>query len=80
MNQNIAGSDIDGNSGKYCPSYGLYTSSSSASINPCIHLASSLTIEMISKNNGGGGNYGGDGTIAIVDNEGTIVETVHKVM
>ena len=34
----------------------------------------------ISLNNGGGGNYGGDGTIAIVDNEGTIVETVHKVM
>ena len=28
-----------------------------------LHLASSLTIETISKNNGGGGNYGGKGTI-----------------
>ena len=28
-----------------------------------IHLASSLTIETISKNNGGGGNHGGEGTI-----------------
>ena len=27
-----------------------------------IHLASSLTIETISKNNGGGGNHGGNGT------------------
>jgi len=40
----------------YC---GLRTWDSSSSI----HLASSLTIEMISKNNGGGGNYGGKGTI-----------------
>ena len=51
----------------------LYNSSSSS-----IHLASSLTIETISKNNGGGGNYGGDGTIAIVDNEGTIIETIQE--
>jgi len=43
-----------------------------------IHLASSLTIETISKNNGGGGNYGGDGTIAVVDNEGTIIETIQE--
>ena len=28
-----------------------------------IHLASSLTIESISKNNGSGGNHGGKGTI-----------------
>ena len=28
------------------------------------------------KNNGGGGNHGGEGTIAIVDNEGTIIETI----
>jgi len=54
--------------------YGLYTDSSSSSI----HLASSLTIETISKNNGGGGSYGGAGTIAIVDNEGTIVETIQE--
>ena len=45
----------NGNSGHY----GLYTTSSSS----FIHLASSLTIEMISKNNGGGGNCGGYGTI-----------------
>ena len=43
-----------------------------------IYLASSLTIEMISMNNEGGGNYGGKGTIAIVDNEGTIIETIQE--
>ena len=32
------------------------------------HLASSLTIETISKNNGGGGNHGGNGTIKIMTN------------
>jgi hypothetical protein len=60
----------DGRSGDY----GLDTGSTSSSI----HLASSLTIETISKNNGGGGNHGGYGTIAIVDNEGTIVETIQE--
>jgi len=40
-------------------SHGLKTYGSSSSI----HLASSLTIEMISKNNGSGGNHGGNGTI-----------------
>jgi uncharacterized protein YkuJ len=54
--------------------YGLRTHGSSSSI----HLASSLTIETISKNNGGGGNHGGKGTIATVDNEGTIVETIQE--
>ena len=59
--------------------YGLNTWPSCASI----HLASSLTIEMISTNNDsvteeGGGNHGGKGTIAIVDNEGTIVETIQE--
>jgi hypothetical protein len=39
--------------------YGLHTHDSSSSI----HLASSLTIETISKNNSGGGNHGGGGTI-----------------
>ena len=48
--------------------YGLHTYDSSS-----IHLASSVTIETISKNNGGGGNHGGPGTIATVDNEGTII-------
>jgi hypothetical protein len=42
--------------------YGLKTSTSSSSI----HLASSLTIETISKNNGGGGNHGGKGTIITI--------------
>ena len=32
-----------------------------------IHLASSLTIETISTNNDGGGNFGGEGTIKSVD-------------
>ena len=51
----------------------LYNSSSSS-----IHLASSLTIETIVTNNGGGGDYGGTGTIAIVDNEGKIIETIQE--
>jgi len=44
----------DGKSGHY----GVHTYHSSS-----IHLASSLTIETISKNNGGGGNCGGNGEI-----------------
>jgi len=54
--------------------YGLevYTSTSS------LHLAASLTIEMISTNNVGGGDYGGQGTIAIVDNDGTIIKTIQE--
>jgi hypothetical protein len=43
--------------------YGLDAESSSS-----IHLALSLTIETISKNNGGGGNFGGNGTIKTVTN------------
>ena len=39
--------------------YGLYTSTSSSTI----HLVSPLTKESVSINNGGGGNYGGPGTI-----------------
>jgi hypothetical protein len=56
----------DGGSG--C--YGLHTNDSSSSI----HLASSLTIETISKNNGGGGNHGGNGTIKSVDKDGKVLE------
>ena len=41
---------------------GLYTTSLFCSI----HIASSLTIETISKNNSGGGNYGGHGTIKTI--------------
>jgi len=44
--------------------YGLRTRSSSSSI----HLAPSLTIETISKNNGGGENHGGPGTIKTITN------------
>jgi hypothetical protein len=54
--------------------YGLYTSSSSSSI----HLVSPLTKESVSINNGGWGNYGGSGLIAIIDNEGTIIETIQE--
>ena len=61
----------DGDSGHY----GLDTS---MVFHGSFHLASPLTIETISKNNGGGGNHGGKGTIAIVDNEGTIIETIQE--
>jgi len=53
---------------------GLHPSSPFSSI----HLVSPLTKESVSINNGGGGNYGGDGLIAIVDNEGTIVTTIQE--
>ena len=52
--------------------YGLAISRTSS-----IHLVSPLTIETVSTDNGGG-NVGGEGTIAIVDNEGTIVETIQE--
>jgi len=60
----------DGNSWDY----GLEAFDSSTSI----HLASSLTIEMISMNNEGGGNSGGKGAIAIVDNAGITIETIQE--
>ena len=41
-----------------------------------IHLASPLTIETISKNNGGGGNHGGSGKIKTVDKDGKVLEVV----
>jgi len=53
--------------GRRCD-YGLKTADSSSSI----HLASSLTIETISKNNGGGGNHGDDGTIKAIDKDGKV--------
>jgi hypothetical protein len=64
IQKNVTGGDSD--------LYGLNTEDSSSSI----HLVSPLTKESVSINNGGGGNYGGDGFIAIVDNEGTIIETI----
>ena len=65
IHNNVTGGDSD--------DYGLdpYNSSSS------IHLVSPLTLEIIT-NNGDGGNYGGHGTVAIVDNEGTIIETIQE--
>ena len=44
--------------------HGLHTYDDSSSI----HLASPLTKETISKNNGGGGNYGGQGPIKTITN------------
>jgi hypothetical protein len=55
IHNNVTGGD------SWC--YGLATSSSSSSI----HLVSPLTKENVSINNGGGGNYGGDGTIKTID-------------
>ena len=51
------GTSIQGN-GTKGTGYGLATYDSST-----IHLVPPLTKEQISKNNGGGGNWGGDGTI-----------------
>jgi hypothetical protein len=48
--------------------YGLHTWVTNRYSSSSIHLASSLTIEMISKNNGGGGNHGGNGTIKTITN------------
>ena len=52
------GTSIQGN-GTKGTGHGLYAYYSSSSI----HLVPPLTKEQISKNNGGGGNWGGDGTI-----------------
>jgi len=52
---------------------GLFTYDSSSSI----HLASSLTIETISKNNEGSRNHGGGGTIKSVDKDGKVLEVVY---
>ena len=54
IHNNVTGGDSD--------YYGLRTWDSSSSI----HLVSPLTKESVSINNGGGGNYGGDGTIKTV--------------
>ena len=53
--------------------YGLHTNrcsryDSNHDSSSSIHLTSSLTIETISKNNGGGGNHGGRGTIKTMTN------------
>ena len=54
------GTSIQGNGTKgHSDYYGLHAYSSSS----FIHLVHPLTKEQISKNNGGGGNWGGEGTI-----------------
>jgi len=73
ITMNGSGTSIHNNvTGGSSDEYGLFTSSDSS-----IHLVSPLTLESIT-NNGGGGNYGGDGEIAIVDNEGTTIETIQE--
>ena len=42
-----------------------------------IHLVSPLTKEMISMNNDGGQEYGGDGTIKSVDKDGKVLEVLY---
>ena len=69
IHNNVTGGDSDW----YGLTINTYSSSSSA-----IHLVSPLTKESVSINNGGGGNYGGNGLVAIVDNEGTIVTTIQE--
>ena len=58
--------NVTGGSSKF---YGLEINSTPSS-SSSIHLVSPLTKESVSINNGDGGNYGGDGFIGIVDNEG----------
>jgi len=58
VNGNVTGGD----SGS---TYGLETSDTSS----IIHLLFPLTKESVSTNNGGGGNYGGDGTIETVNSK-----------
>jgi len=64
----IQGNVTDGDSDLY--DYGLYTDSSSGKI----QLVLPLTKEQISTNNGGGGNWGGDGTIEQVSRIFTFAE------
>jgi len=66
---------VDGNGtrGDSC-FYGLFAYDTSDRI----HLLFPLTKESVSTNNQGGGNYGGGGEIAIVDNDGTIIEIIQE--
>ena len=54
--------------------FGLHTCDTSS----IIHLLFPLTKESVSTNNQGGGNYGGEGEIAIVDDAATIVELIQE--
>ena len=63
ITMNGSGTSIHNNvTGGTSYSYGLDTNDSSSSI----HFVSPLTKESVSINNGGGGNYGGDGTIKTI--------------
>ena len=64
---------VDGNGTSDSYDYGLYTYSTSSKI----HLLFPLTKESVSTNNLGGGNYGGNGEIAIVGNDGNIIEQLN---
>ena len=66
---------VDGNNiGGYSDWYGLQTYDTSS----IIHLLFPLTKQSVSTNNHGGGNYGGNGEIAIVDNDGNIIEIINE--
>ena len=43
----------------------------------CIRLHTYIYYETISKNNGGGGNHGGYGTIKSVDKDGKVLEVLY---
>ena len=66
----------NGNTFEGSNNYGLRNTGHYPFTNSSIHLVSPLTLETISQNNHGGGNYGG--TFAIVDNEGTVIETIQE--
>ena len=66
---------VDGNNiGGYSDWYGLQTYDTSS----IIHLLFPLTKQSVSTNNHGGGNYGGNGEITIVDNDGNIIEIINE--
>jgi len=52
----------------------LKADSSSSSI----HLIHPLMKEQISTDNGGGGNWGGEGTIVQVDNDGVVLQILFQ--
>ena len=69
------GTSIQGNGTKgHSDDYGLDANSSSSSI----HLVPPLTKNQISKNNRGGRNWGGRGTIEQVDNDGVFLQILYE--
>jgi hypothetical protein len=65
---------VDGNGTGEYGGYGLWTYHTSS----IIHLLFPLTQESVSTNNHGDGNYGGDGEIAIVDDDGNRIEIINE--